>query len=127
MDEEDWLGEYMKPFDQSSEGTEEDRDKEEEATEKEEPKGTKEGGQEEHEEEAAGEQEGRPEEARKAKGTKAFTKPSNDEVDEHMLTHLPFRSWCPHCVRGKSKGKPHKRKDEEEGTTHSGTGLHVHA
>ena len=96
MDEEDWLSEYVKPFGPSSEGNEEDRDKEEEATEKEEPKGTKEGGQEEREEEAAGEQEGRPEEARKAKGTKAPTKPSNDEVNEHMLTHLPFRSWCPH-------------------------------
>ena len=21
----------------------------------------------------------------------------------HNLTHLPFRSWCPHCVRGKVK------------------------
>ena len=35
-------------------------------------------------------------------------RPSQSEVDAHMLTHLPFRSWCPHCVRGKSKGKPHK-------------------
>ena len=34
-------------------------------------------------------------------------RPSEKEVEQHMLTHLPFRSWCAHCVRGKSKGKAH--------------------
>ena len=34
-------------------------------------------------------------------------RPSEEEVSNHMLCHLPFRSWCPHCVRGKAKGKPH--------------------
>ena len=29
-------------------------------------------------------------------------KPSAAEVENHMVTHLPFRDWCPHCVRGKS-------------------------
>ena len=62
---------------------------------------------------AAEEQEGEPEGARRAKGTRAPIKPSKEEVDEHMLTHLPFRSWCPHCVRGKPRGKPHKRAEEE--------------
>ena len=51
--------------------------------------------------------ESEPEEARRVKTAKAPAKPSKEEVDEHMVTHLPFRSWCPHCVRGKSKGKPH--------------------
>ena len=27
--------------------------------------------------------------------------PSLKEVLEHRLTHQPYRSWCPHCVRGK--------------------------
>ena len=40
MDEEDWFSKYMKPFDPSSEGAEEDGSKEEEATGEEEPKGT---------------------------------------------------------------------------------------
>ena len=34
-------------------------------------------------------------------------RPPQEEVDRHMLTHLPYRSWCPHCVRGKSRGKHH--------------------
>ena len=25
-------------------------------------------------------------------------RPSEAEVAEHSLTHLPFRDWCPHCV-----------------------------
>ena len=35
-------------------------------------------------------------------------KPSAAEVENHMVTHLPFRDWCPHCVRGKSGSKAHK-------------------
>ena len=33
--------------------------------------------------------------------------PSEAEVDEHELTHLPSRSWCRHCVRAKGKESPH--------------------
>ena len=25
--------------------------------------------------------------------------PTQAEVDRHNLTHLPFRNWCPHCMR----------------------------
>ena len=46
-------------------------------------------------------------EAVKARLVKAPIRPSDVEVEEHMLTHLPFRAWCKHCVRGKSKGKRH--------------------
>ena len=28
------------------------------------------------------------------------------EVDEHMLTHLPYRNWCPHCIRGRGARSP---------------------
>ena len=41
-------------------------------------------------------------------------KPSKREVEEHMLTHIPFRDWCPHCVRGKSKATPHRKRKEGE-------------
>ena len=27
--------------------------------------------------------------------------PTEKEVEEHNLTHLPDRNWCPHCVAGK--------------------------
>ena len=33
--------------------------------------------------------------------------PSRQEMLEHCLTHVPFRSWCVHCVRGKCKSSKH--------------------
>ena len=33
--------------------------------------------------------------------------PSEAEVEQHELTHLPFRSWCRHCARAKGKECPH--------------------
>ena len=52
-----------------------------------------------------------PEEATRPKLTKVPRQPTQEEVDEHMATHLPFRDWCPHCVRGKSRSKPHKKSE----------------
>ena len=26
-----------------------------------------------------------------------------------MLTHIPYRQWCQHCVSGKAKGNPHNK------------------
>ena len=37
-------------------------------------------------------------EASEAKGIRVSNKPTPEEVAEHELTHLPFRSWCSHCV-----------------------------
>ena len=42
-------------------------------------------------------------------------KPSRDEIAEHELTHLPFRSWCAHCVRGKGRVADHRRSTSEKG------------
>ena len=36
-------------------------------------------------------------------------KPSNDEIDDHNKLHLPFRSWCRHCVRGRAKNRAHMK------------------
>ena len=35
--------------------------------------------------------------------------PTPEEVDTHNLIHLPYRSWCPHCVRGKGKNMDQRR------------------
>ena len=42
--------------------------------------------------------------------------PSKSEVEEHELTHIPFRCWCVHCVRGLGRSNPHKsaKVDAEE-------------
>ena len=34
--------------------------------------------------------------------------PTPQEVAEHEIGHLPFRSWCSHCVRAKAQSSPHK-------------------
>ena len=35
--------------------------------------------------------------------------PTEKEREEHAYTHLPYRSWCPHCVRGKARAQRHKK------------------
>ena len=35
---------------------------------------------------------------------------SEEEVELHNITHLPRRSWRPHCVRGKAKRRGHCRR-----------------
>ena len=39
--------------------------------------------------------------------------PTSQQVRKHMLTHMPYRSWCVHCVRGRGKCRSHTRLDEE--------------
>ena len=43
----------------------------------------------------------------------AKREPSVKEVEEHMIDHLPYRSWCKFCVRGRCKGKAHKTGEGE--------------
>ena len=40
--------------------------------------------------------------------------PTRKEREQHMATHWPYRSWCPHCVRGKAIASHHRRKKEDE-------------
>ena len=35
--------------------------------------------------------------------------PSASDVGLRDRTHIPFRDWCAHCVRGKSKSDPHRQ------------------
>jgi hypothetical protein len=41
--------------------------------------------------------------------------PTPEEVKEHALTHLPYRAWCPHCVRGKGKSRQHQQSKTKAG------------
>ena len=38
--------------------------------------------------------------------------PTKAEREAHATTHLPFRSWCPVCVQGRSCNPPHRRAPE---------------
>ena len=40
--------------------------------------------------------------------------PSAREVDEHNISHLPFRNWCPHCVKGRGREADHRRQPRTE-------------
>ena len=55
------------------------------------------------------------EEGQESKGLNAPTRPSQEELDDHMRTHIPFRSWCPHCVKGQGQNQPHKQGQGESG------------
>ena len=39
--------------------------------------------------------------------------PTLKEREEHNLTHLPYRSWCPACVAGRGRGPLHRKRKEE--------------
>ena len=40
--------------------------------------------------------------------------PTVEERREHELTHIPYRNWCPHCIRGRGKDLDHRKGVEEE-------------
>ena len=37
--------------------------------------------------------------------------PTHAEIQEHNITHLPYRSWCIHCVRGRGEQAGHRRQE----------------
>ena len=41
------------------------------------------------------------------------TQPTRKEIQEYVLTHLPPRSWCGHCLRVKGTSFPHLRSKTE--------------
>ena len=33
---------------------------------------------------------------------------------DHELTHIPYRSWCVHCVRGAGRSDAHRRRARQD-------------
>ena len=56
-----------------------------------------------------GKEEGQP-----AKGLVQPKAPSRKAVDEHELTHCPYRSWCIHCRKARGQAMGHYSKEEME-------------
>ena len=54
------------------------------------------------------------EEARRPKTMRDPGAPTPREIDEHNITHMPYRSWCSSCVSGKARDKPHRHGDQEQ-------------
>ena len=55
------------------------------------------------------------EEHQKARAMASPDLPSRCEVEDHNLTHISFRSWCNHCLRGRGRSSAHKRGHNEGG------------
>ena len=49
-------------------------------------------------------------EGRMAQVPRAPKAPTPDEVRQHEATHIPYRSWCAACVRGKGRKTGHRKK-----------------
>ncbi len=41
-------------------------------------------------------------------------RPTQREIDEHNVSHTPYRSWCPHCVKGQAVSSPHRGRSHRE-------------
>ena len=54
------------------------------------------------------------EEARQPEVLRDPGAPTQKEIEEHNVTHLPFRSWCQHCVSGKAQDRPHRMRKEDQ-------------
>ena len=40
--------------------------------------------------------------------------PSQKDVDNHNLTYVPYRNWCPICVRCRGKDLDHRKAVEDQ-------------
>ncbi len=49
-------------------------------------------------------------EARRARGRPQPTQ----EMEEHALTHMPYTSWCPICVKAKGKQDAYKQQQSKQ-------------
>lgn len=48
------------------------------------------------------------EQARRVLIAKAPERPTQEKIDEHMVTHAPPKPWCQHCVRATTSRDPHR-------------------
>ena len=40
--------------------------------------------------------------------------PTNEEILGHKITHTPYRSWCPECVKARAKANPHMTQEKQD-------------
>eukprot|EP00972_Heterocapsa_arctica_P072248 10670449-Heterocapsa_arctica.AAC.1 len=40
--------------------------------------------------------------------------PTKEEIEQRMVSHVPYRSWCPSCVRCRGQNTPHRQLDAEQ-------------
>ena len=52
-------------------------------------------------------------EAQRPVGVRIPKPPSAQAIQEHQLTHTPFREWCTHCIAGKARDANSERKPRD--------------
>ena len=52
-----------------------------------------------------------PEEAVVLRTLPSPEQPTREEVERHNISHLPPRSWCKHCIKGRAVSMPHFKQD----------------
>ena len=53
-------------------------------------------------------------EARRARGRPQPAQPTRQEMEEHALTHMPYRSWCLICAKAKGKQDAYKQQHSKQ-------------
>ena len=43
--------------------------------------------------------------------------PTQKQLEDHRVDHLPCRSWCPECVAGRATGEQHQKRTETKSIT----------
>ena len=56
-------------------------------------------------------------EATTSKAMGAPTKPTAAMVEDREVSHLPFRNWCAHCIRGRGASQGHYKQHHDEEQT----------
>ena len=56
-------------------------------------------------------------EARRPKSLRSPLQPTPSQIEEHNLTHQPFRSWCPICQQTRGRPSQHRRRGESQEST----------
>ena len=46
----------------------------------------------------------------RARATTMPKQPTEQEIIEHNLTHMPYRSWCPICIQGRGRADAHPQR-----------------
>ena len=52
------------------------------------------------------------EEVKPTRAVRSPPMPSQQEIDEHRVSHLPYRSWCPECVEAFGRERGHSKQSE---------------
>ena len=52
--------------------------------------------------------------ATRAKAMTMPTQPTPQEIQEHSITHMPYRSWCPLCVQAKGRQANHPKQTSRQ-------------